>query len=52
MNLAPIFRIVLLSVLTHTAYKGSKVLMSLTALDMGANVSSLACCFRPMRCSR
>lgn len=35
--LAPIFRIVLLSVLTHTAYKGSKVLMSLTALDMGAN---------------
>jgi MFS family permease len=37
MNLAPIFRIVLLSVLTHTAYKGSKVLMSLTALDMGAN---------------
>ncbi|MDP2397436.1 MAG: MFS transporter [Burkholderiales bacterium] len=37
MTLAPIFRIVLLSVLTHTAYKGSKVLMSLTALDMGAN---------------
>lgn len=35
--LAPIFRIVLLSVLTHTAYKGSKVLMSLSALDMGAN---------------
>lgn len=37
MMLAPIFRIVLLSVLTHTAYKGSKVLMSLSALDMGAN---------------
>ncbi len=37
MILAPIFRIVLLSVLTHTAYKGSKVLMSLSALDMGAN---------------
>lgn len=37
MTLAPIFRIVLLSVLTHTAYKGSKVLMSLSALDMGAN---------------
>lgn len=33
----PIFRIVLLSLLTHTAYKGSKVLMSLTALEMGAN---------------
>ncbi len=32
-----IFRIVLLSVLTHTAYKGSKVLMSLTALELGAN---------------
>jgi MFS family permease len=37
MMLAPVFRIVLLSVLTHTAYKGSKVLMSLSALDMGAN---------------
>jgi MFS family permease len=33
----PIFRIVLLCVLTHTAYKGSKVLMSLTALELGAN---------------
>lgn len=33
----PIFRIVLLSILTHTAYKGSKVLMSLSALEMGAN---------------
>ncbi len=33
----PIFRIVLLSILTHTAYKGSKVLMSLTALEFGAN---------------
>ena len=33
----PIFRIVLLSVLTHTAYKGSKVLMSLSALELGAN---------------
>ncbi|MBS1217788.1 MAG: hypothetical protein H6R21_921 [Proteobacteria bacterium] len=37
MVVLPIFRIVLLSVLTHTAYKGSKVLMSLTALEMGAN---------------
>jgi len=37
MALQPIFRIVLLSLLTHTAYKGSKVLMSLTALEMGAN---------------
>ncbi len=37
MNLPPIFRIVLLSVLTHTAYKGSKVLMSLSALELGAN---------------
>ena len=33
----PIFRIVLLSILTHTAYKGSKVLMSLSALELGAN---------------
>ncbi|MGE0559011.1 MAG: MFS transporter [Burkholderiales bacterium] len=33
----PIFRIVLICVLTHTAYKGSKVLMSLTALELGAN---------------
>ncbi|MBY0269123.1 MAG: MFS transporter [Burkholderiales bacterium] len=33
----PIFRIVLLSLLTHTAYKGSKVLMSLSALELGAN---------------
>lgn len=37
MTLQPIFRIVLLSILTHTAYKGSKVLMSLTALELGAN---------------
>lgn len=37
MNVPPIFRIVLLSVLTHTAYKGSKVLMSLSALELGAN---------------
>ncbi|MDP1536830.1 MAG: MFS transporter [Burkholderiales bacterium] len=37
MALQPIFRIVLLSVLTHTAYKGGKVLMSLTALELGAN---------------
>jgi MFS family permease len=36
-TLSPIFRIVLLSVLTHTAYKGSKVLMSLSALELGAN---------------
>jgi len=36
-TLPPIFRIVLLCVLTHTAYKGSKVLMSLTALELGAN---------------
>ncbi len=35
--MSPIFRIVLLSVLTHTAYKGSKVLMSLSALELGAN---------------
>jgi len=34
---APLFRIVLLSILTHTAYKGSKVLMSLSALELGAN---------------
>lgn len=33
----PIFRIILLSVLTHSAYKGSKVLMSLSALELGAN---------------
>lgn len=33
----PILRVVLLSVLTHTAFKGSKVLMSLTALELGAN---------------
>ena len=37
MALPPIFRIVLLSILTHTAYKGSKVLMSLSALELGAN---------------
>lgn len=37
MTMSPIFRIVLLSVLTHTAYKGSKVLMSLSALELGAN---------------
>ena len=37
MMLPPIFRVVLLSLLTHTAYKGSKVLMSLSALDLGAN---------------
>lgn len=37
MALQPVFRIVLLSVLTHTAYKGSKVLMSLSALELGAN---------------
>ncbi len=37
LNIPPIFRIVLLSLLTHTAYKGSKVLMSLTALELGAN---------------
>ena len=35
--MAPLFRIVLLSILTHTAYKGSKVLMSLSALELGAN---------------
>lgn len=33
----PILRIIVLSVLTHTAYKGSKVLMSLSALELGAN---------------
>lgn len=37
MSVPAIFRIVLLSVLTHTAYKGSKVLMSLSALELGAN---------------
>ena len=37
MTVPAIFRIVLLSVLTHTAYKGSKVLMSLSALELGAN---------------
>lgn len=37
MNIPAVFRVVLLSVLTHTAYKGSKVLMSLSALDLGAN---------------
>ena len=36
-SVAPLFRIVLLSILTHTAYKGSKVLMSLSALELGAN---------------
>jgi len=33
----PIFRVILLSVLAHTAYKGSKVLMTLSALELGAN---------------
>lgn len=37
MMLPPIFRVIVLSLLTHTAYKGSKVLMSLSALDLGAN---------------
>lgn len=37
MSIPPIFRIVFLSVMTHTAYKGSKVLMSLSSLDLGAN---------------
>ena len=37
MIVPPIFRIVFLSVLTHTAYKGSKVLMSLSALEYGAD---------------
>jgi MFS family permease len=37
MTIPSIFRIVLLSILTHTAYKGSKVLMSLSALELGAN---------------
>ncbi len=37
MAMPAIFRIVLLSILTHTAYKGSKVLMSLSALELGAN---------------
>lgn len=37
MTVPPIFRIVLLSLMTHTAYKGSKVLMSLSALELGAN---------------
>jgi len=33
----PIFRVVLLSLMTHTAFKGSKVLMTLSALELGAN---------------
>lgn len=37
MNLSPILRVILLSLMSHTAYKGSKVLMSLSALEMGAN---------------
>jgi MFS family permease len=37
LNVPPILRIVLLSLMTHTAYKGSKVLMSLSALELGAN---------------
>ncbi len=37
MLLSPIFRVIALSLLTHTAYKGSKVLMSLSALDLGAD---------------
>jgi len=37
MTIPGIFRIILLSILTHTAYKGSKVLMSLSALELGAN---------------
>ncbi len=36
-TVAPIFRVVLLSLLTHTAFKGSKVLMTLSALELGAN---------------
>ena len=37
MPLPPVFRIIVLSLLTHTAYKGSKMLMSLSALDLGAD---------------
>jgi len=37
LNMPAIFRVVMLSVLTHTAFKGSKVLMSLSALELGAN---------------
>lgn len=37
LTVPPVFRIILLSVLAHTAYKGSKVLMSLSALELGAN---------------
>lgn len=32
-----VFRVILLSVLSHTAFKGSKVLLSLSALELGAN---------------
>jgi MFS family permease len=35
--LPAILRVILLSVLSHTAFKGSKVLLSLSALEMGAN---------------
>jgi MFS family permease len=37
LTVPPVFRIILLSILAHTAYKGSKVLMSLSALELGAN---------------
>lgn len=33
----PIYLIVLVTVLTHTSFKGSKVLISLYAMDLGAN---------------
>jgi MFS family permease len=35
--LPAILRVILLSVLSHTAFKGSKVLLSLSALEQGAN---------------
>lgn len=35
--LPAILRVILLSVLSHTAFKGSKVLLSLSALELGAN---------------
>lgn len=35
--MSPIYLIVLVTVLTHTSFKGSKVLISLYAMDLGAN---------------
>src|SRR5918992_4758425 len=40
-----IYLVVLLTVLTHTSYKGSKVLISLYALDLGATPATVGVIF-------